>query len=167
MEYIYLGKIVSTHGIKGEIKIISDFQYKEKAFLVNNKIYIGKNHTEEVIKSYRKHKNYDMVTLSDYKNINEVLPFIREDVYILKSDLRLDNKEILDNDLIGFELIVNDTVIGIIKEVFMPSKFNKVIRFSNLDKNYVIPYNMKLIKEIEKTKKQMILYSKEGVFECE
>ena len=29
MEYIYLGKIVNTHGIKGEIRILSDFRYKE------------------------------------------------------------------------------------------------------------------------------------------
>ena len=28
---VYIGKIVSTHGIKGELRIISDFEYKDKA----------------------------------------------------------------------------------------------------------------------------------------
>ena len=28
MEYIYIGKIVNTHGIKGEIRIKSDFERK-------------------------------------------------------------------------------------------------------------------------------------------
>ena len=29
---IYLGKYVNTHGIKGEIRIKSNFKYKDKAF---------------------------------------------------------------------------------------------------------------------------------------
>ena len=32
MGNIFVGKIVSTHGIKGEVKIISDFQFKDKVF---------------------------------------------------------------------------------------------------------------------------------------
>ena len=30
MEYIYIGEIVNTHGIKGEVRICSDFKYKDK-----------------------------------------------------------------------------------------------------------------------------------------
>ena len=29
MEYLYVGKIVNTHGIKGEIRILSNFDKKE------------------------------------------------------------------------------------------------------------------------------------------
>ena len=32
MDYIYIGKIVNTHGIKGELRIISNFEYKELVF---------------------------------------------------------------------------------------------------------------------------------------
>ena len=28
--YILIGKIVGTHGIKGELRILSDFKYKNK-----------------------------------------------------------------------------------------------------------------------------------------
>ena len=34
MQKIYVGKVVGTHGIKGEIRIISDFQFKDKVFVV-------------------------------------------------------------------------------------------------------------------------------------
>ena len=68
---VYVGKIVSTHGIKGEIRILSDFDYKEKVFKVGNKLII--ENQDYTIKSYRKHKNYDMVTLNNYNNINDVL----------------------------------------------------------------------------------------------
>ena len=38
MELIYIGKIVNTHGLKGEMRIISDFKYKNEVFKINNKI---------------------------------------------------------------------------------------------------------------------------------
>ena len=36
MQKVYVGKVVGTHGIKGEIRIISDFQFKDKVFVVGN-----------------------------------------------------------------------------------------------------------------------------------
>ena len=30
MKYIYVGKIVNTHGIKGELRILSDSKYKNE-----------------------------------------------------------------------------------------------------------------------------------------
>ena len=71
MQKVYVGKVVGTHGIKGEIRIISDFQFKDKVFVVGNILVI--NDKDYVIRSYRKHKNFDMVTLNDYNDINEVL----------------------------------------------------------------------------------------------
>ena len=56
MKYIRIGKIVNTHGVKGELRLISDFKYKDKIFVDNFKIYIGKEKIEEKINSYRRHK---------------------------------------------------------------------------------------------------------------
>ena len=36
----YLGKLVNTHGLRGEVKIISDFKYKDIVFKEGNIIYI-------------------------------------------------------------------------------------------------------------------------------
>ena len=41
MEKLFVGKVVTTHGIKGEIKILSDFQFKDKVFSVGNKLIIN------------------------------------------------------------------------------------------------------------------------------
>lgn len=41
MEYVYIGKIVNTHGIKGEVRLISNFERKDLVFKKNFKIYIG------------------------------------------------------------------------------------------------------------------------------
>ena len=57
MDKIYVGTIVSTHGIKGEIRIISKLEQslKEKVFKVGNSILI--NDKEYKLRSYRRHKN--------------------------------------------------------------------------------------------------------------
>ena len=80
MKLIYLGKITSTHGIKGELKICSNFEYKIQAFRVGNHLTI--NNVDYTIKSYRRHKDFDMVTLNDYKDINEVQFLLKQKVYI-------------------------------------------------------------------------------------
>ena len=68
---IKLGKYVNTHGIKGEIRILGDFSRKDLVFKPGFKIYIKEN--EYVIKSYRKHKEYDMITLEGINNINDII----------------------------------------------------------------------------------------------
>ena len=40
MNLICIGKLVNTHGIKGEVRIISDFKYKSDVFKIGNCLYI-------------------------------------------------------------------------------------------------------------------------------
>ena len=91
MEYIIIGKIVNTHGIKGEVRLLSNFKYKEKVFVPEFAIYIGKEKNKEVITSYRHHKMFDMITMKGITNINDVLKYKGEKVYINKEDLNLNN----------------------------------------------------------------------------
>ena len=59
MNYIYIGDVVNTHGLKGEVRLLSDFKFKDSVFKPGMKFYIGKDKYEEVVNSYRKHKNYE------------------------------------------------------------------------------------------------------------
>ena len=43
MNKVLLGKYVNTHGIKGEIRIKSNFPYKSKVFKIGNEIIINEN----------------------------------------------------------------------------------------------------------------------------
>ena len=61
MEYIYVGKIVNTHGIKGELRLLSKFPYKDKVFINNMTIYIDKK-DKEIINTYiSADENYEKV----------------------------------------------------------------------------------------------------------
>lgn len=148
MKKVYLGKIVSTHGIKGELKIKSTFPYKEKAFRIGNHLIIEEKKYE--IKTYRVHKQFDMVTLDNYHDINEVLFLLKKNVYIEKEELSLEKEEVLEEELIKYQVLTTSGKRGIIKEIFFASPTNKIMRVM-FDKEILVPLNSPLVKiDVEK-----------------
>lgn len=160
MKYIYIGKIVNTHGIKGEIRLLSNFKYKEKVFKKEMTIYIGKDKIKETINSYRHHKQFEMITLNGYTNINEVLKYMKEKVYINEEDLILEKDEYLDSDLLNLEVYTNNKYVGKIERI-EDYKTYKLIIVKNEEKNFIIPYVNDIIEQIDfKEKKIVIKYIK-------
>lgn len=153
MEKVYLGTITTTHGIKGELRIKSNFPYKEKAFKIGNHLIIDNKEYE--IKTYRVHKNFDMVTLDNFTNINEVLHLVKRPVYLSKQELKLEQNEVLDEELLTYEVLTTSGKKGIIKEIFYASPKNKVLR-AEFDKEILVPLNSPLI-EIKTDKKQVVI----------
>lgn len=149
MNKLYIGTIVSTHGIKGEIRIISnlDERVKKKIFKVDNNLLI--DDIEYKIRSYRKHKNYDMVLLNDYNNINEVLFLIKKKVYINNSYLSLTPLE--DFDINYKEYKVNDK--GKVLSIDNTGSNYKIIRLLIDKKEVLVPYNEHFIKKIDSNRK--------------
>ena len=162
MNYILIGKIVNTHGIKGELRIISDFPYKDRVFKNNFNIYIGKDKINEVINTYRHHKIFDMITLKNYNNINEVLKYKGSLVYIQRLDLQLNDNEYLESDLLNFDIIINNNIIGKLSSFENHNK-NKIIIVKNKEKEILLPYNSNLIENINLDKKEIIYKNIEGL----
>ena len=148
MEFIRIGKIVNTHGIKGELRILSDFRHKDKVFKVGMKFYVGKEKEEFTVNSYRFHKIFDMVTFVGFNNINDVLYLKGKSVFINKEDLVLDDGEIYIEDLIGYEVIIGDKNIGKVTDVLFNPKANDVLKVNDI----LIPYVKDLIIKIEDNK---------------
>ena len=146
MEKVLVGKYVKTHGIKGEIKIKSNFKYKDRVFKVGNLIFIGEKEFE--ITGYRIHQDYDMITLKGINDINEILLLKGSFVYFDKEKLNLEEKEYLDTDLINLDLYMKDRLIGKVQEISYVTKAKKLL----IVDNHYIPYE--LIKNIDfKSKK--------------
>ena len=156
MELVYLGKITSFHGIKGEIRIISDFDYISDALKVGNTILIDE--IPHIIKSYRRHKNYEMITIDDYTNINEVLYLKNKKIYI---DRKYLNKDILDNDLINMTVIYNNEEKGFVKRVEKISLKKKIIVVEYKHKEIYIPYEF--INKVNKEEKRIYIDYLEGL----
>lgn len=155
MSYIYLGKIVNTHGIKGELRLISDFDLKDLVFKKGFSVYIGEEKRKETINSYRPHKQYDMITLEGYTNINEVLGDLKKSVYIKKEDLNLQESEYLLEELLDCYVTEKNKTIGQIKEIVY-NKANILLKVKSAEgKIFYIPYNDVFIKNVNIAKKSV------------
>lgn len=162
-EYVYIGKIVNTHGIKGELRLLSDFKYKERVFLEGRRIYIGEDHEEEVIASYRHHKVFDMITLKGYNNINQVLKYLNCNVYVKKFDLSLTADEYLDSDLVDLNIVLDNKEVGRVLAIKEVGKNNKVIEAVINNKKTLIPYHKDFIRKIDIANKLIELNLIEGM----
>ena len=160
MDYVVVGRIITTHGLKGEMKIRSNFKYKNQAFSVGSSLYIGASKEHHKVLTYRIHKDYDMVIVTDINDIDKAIPYKQELVYVKKSDIKLGLNEYLDEDLIGLQAYFNDTKVGTILSITDEGNNNLVMR---LDSGKIIPKNNNFILKVDISKKIIYLKNVEGL----
>mgnify|MGYP004662682647 FL=1 len=158
MKYIFIGRIVNTHALKGEVRIVSDFEFKDRIFKENTLLYIGENKDKEIIETYRKHKQFDMVKFKGIDYINDVLKYKGSKVYIDESILNLKDDEILISELINMDVYNDNKYVGKITE-YRSDNGNNMLRVNNK----LIPYNKDFITKIDKENK-IIYFHDIGVF---
>lgn len=158
MNYIYVGKIVNTHALKGEVRLISNFEFKERVFKKDNVIYVGIKKEPLKIEFYRKHKQFDMLKFYGIDYINDVLKYKGLNVYCDEDDLKLKEDEILISELTNYEVYLDDKLLGKISE-YRSDNGNKLIKVNNK----YIPYNDTFITKYDKINKR-IYFHDIGVF---
>ena len=147
MDYVYIGKIVNTHGIKGELRIRSNFDKKDLVFKPGFTLYIGEGHVPEKITTYRVHKEFDMVTFEGYNNINQVLNYLKMNVYIKRSDLELNQDEYILDDLVGLSIQENGEILGKVEEIVY-NGINILLSVVG-ENNFYIPKSGNFIKKVD------------------
>lgn len=163
-EYIYIGKIVNTHGIKGEVRILSDFEKKDRVFVAGMPIYIGRKKEKEIINSYRHHKNFEMITMKGYNDINQILKYKGLYVYIKKEDLKLGENEYLETDLIGLSVMVDGIKKGIVEDIG-DAGHNKLLIIKSNEKTVYIPYQKEFISNVDFNSGTITITPIKGMFE--
>jgi len=162
-DFIYIGKIVNTHGIRGEIRLLSDFDKKEKVFVPNMTLYIGRKKEMVKITSYRKHKNFDMICLEGFHDINEVLRFKGLYAYVKREDLNLGSDELLEEDYIGMDAWYQDNPIGKVIDIENRGRGNKIFVIEKDSKRILIPFQDIFIDSVSTSKGIIYLKNVEGL----
>ncbi len=151
MDLIYIGKLVNTHGLKGEVKLISDFKFKSDVFKINNNIYI--NDIKYTIKSYRKHKMFDMVTLDGIDDIDKALELKGSLVYINREEYKFNGY--LNEDLIGLDVYDNDILKGKVTDIYKTNNSELLVIEGN--KKHMVPNIDVFIKEVDLDNKKIFI----------
>jgi len=120
LDYIKIGHIVNTRGIKGELKVRSFTDFQEDRYRKGNTVFIFKeNHYIPMnVKYYNQIKNMDLLVFDGLEDINKVEQYIGCDVYAASTDeTTLDEDEFHISDILGLDIIQNGERIGIVKNV--------------------------------------------------
>ena len=72
MEYVNIGKIVNTFGIRGELKVASNTDFVDERFRKGSTVYIGEEHIPFTVANHREHKGFLLVSFKDHEDINLV-----------------------------------------------------------------------------------------------
>lgn len=143
MKKIYVGKVTGAFGIKGELKVLSDFEMPEKVFKNNNIIYL--NDDEHLITNVRFHKNKYLIEIDNIKDINQLPDYRNYKVYIDYQNLKLSDEEYLLDDLLNLEVYDDITLYGTVTEV-INNKQNPLIKVNN---KYYIPIKSNFIVKVD------------------
>lgn len=142
--YVEIGKVVNTFGIKGELKIVSESDFVDYRYAVGKTIYLKmRSVVKEVrVSSYRIHKGNILITIDNLLDINEVEKYIGAIVLADKSDVPpLEDGEFYIDDVVGLDAYdENGKKIGKVSDVII-IPYNDLLEIELLDgKKELIPY---------------------------
>lgn len=161
MKYIYIGDIVNTHGLKGEVKILSSFKFKDSVFKKDMIFYIGNKKNKEVVVTHRVHKNYNMVTFLGKDYIDDVIIYKNEPVYVSRDDLVYEGY--LDEDLISLDVYCNDKHIGKVNSI-LKTNAHEILVVKNGSK-HMIPNIPEFIENVDLENKRLDIKYMKGLID--
>ncbi|ALM56841.1 ribosome maturation factor RimM [Staphylococcus equorum] len=165
---VEVGKIVNTHGIKGEVKIKSNSDFTDKRFQPGEIVEIARKDKaplEFKIVSYRMHKGLHMLTFEGINNINDI-EYLKGETLLQERDheeIELGEHEFYYSDIIGCTVFNEDTPIGRVIEIFETGA-NDVWVVKG-DKEYLIPYIADVVKEIDVEGRRIQITPMEGLLD--
>ena len=160
MEYIEIGQIVNTNGLKGVVKV-NPFTDDISKFEELKYIYIQlKSELKKVkIEQVRYNKNQVLLKLEGIDSIEEAEKY--RNFYLKiekKSQEELGEDTYYIVDLIGINVYSeNDEYLGTIEDVFPTGSNDVYVVKDNLGKQILVPAISEVVKEVELKNKKMVI----------
>ncbi len=170
--WLIVGKIVNTHGIRGEVRVISSTDFAEERYAAGTELMIKhEGNAEEipvVVRHHREHKQFDLLQFEGYHSINDVERFKGAMLYVAKEQLdELEEHEFYYHEIIGCSVITEqDELLGKVKEIIQTGANDVwVVQRRSGGKDILLPYIEEVIKEVDVAEKVIRIHLMEGLVE--
>lgn len=164
MNYYKIGKILSTHGLKGEVKIQSTSDFNR--FESGKVIYVSFHDTMEklIINSARTFKTFYIVSFLGIDDIDKVIKYHSCELFVSENERdELPENEYYYSDLIGLKVYNEENVFrGTISEVIEVPQGHILAIINGDKKRALVPFRDEFIAEIDEEK--IIVKEIEGLF---
>lgn len=167
MEYYLVGTIVTTHGIKGEVKVKLETSFPEERFKKGSKLFLKENdlYREITINSYRMHKQMALITFNNLQNINDVLGYIGKELYVDETaQINLSEDDFYYHDLIGLDAFDEEhNLLGIVSDIMEVPQGEILVITKQNGKEALIPFVDEYIKKVNLEEKCIVIRIIEGL----
>lgn len=165
-----VGKIVNTHSLKGEVKVISSTDFEEERFKKGSKLLITRGNQlirEVVVESYRNHKNFLLVKFEEIDSVEEAEKLKNLQIKIDSTEVgELEENEFYFHQIIGCEVFdENDKNLGEIIDILTPGANDVWVIKGENGKEILIPYIEDVVKKIDITNKKVNIEVMEGLID--
>lgn len=166
MQYLEIGQIVNTFGIKGQVKVvpftndINRFDELKKVYIVN------KSSRKEVeIEDVKYHKNMVLLKFKGFDKIEDVESFRNSYLEIDRQDGKnLEEGEYYIVDLIGLDVVSDEGKnLGKLDDIFNTGSNDIYVVKDELGKQLLLPAIKEVIKEVDLENKKITVHLLEGL----
>ena len=165
--YLVVGKIVNTHGVNGELKVlpltsdVSRFDYLKLAWIEEK----GK-HTEHYVEKVRYHKNFVLLTLRGIDTLDKASLLKGCDLKVSRKYARpLEENEYFIVDLIGCIVYESNLILGKIIDVLQTSGNDVYVTTGGKYGEILIPAVEHVVREVDIENKRVQVVLPEGLIE--
>lgn len=167
MEYLTVGRIVKTIGLKGEVKIYPTTHFRDSRFSKGNHVFLLDEHNEPyrdlTIKLHHKNGNMDQVIFEEISSIDEAQTLVGLDLNVEKKQSFLKKDQYFFSDLEKMTVYFdNGTEIGKVKKVEEYSKY-ATLRIAHEPRDVLIPFVKAFIKSVDIEEKKIVVNYIEGL----
>lgn len=164
-QFLEAGKIVTTHGIRGEVKVIP-YTDTPELLCEFDRLFIGKNRDEINVIRARVFKNTVIMKLEGIDTPEDAEKLRNKLLYMHRDDLELDDDTYFIQDLIGLEVSDADSgkVYGKIADV-MQTGANDVYVIKGDDREYLVPAIADVVVSTDIDVGTMTIRPLEGLFD--
>ena len=145
MGLIKVGRVIRPHGVKGGMKVSSDFKYKKDVFKKDNTVTINNRLYKIVNYTFTGGGQLDIAYLENINTIDDVISIRQSDIYIDKESLGLNI--ILDEELLDMDVYFNNELVS--KVIDIQTGINPLIIIKYNNKNIYIPRQDEFISNID------------------
>lgn len=172
MEYLEVGTIVNTQGIKGEVRVMSQTDSPEERYKKGSKLTVfvkGKEPVELTVASHRKHKSFDLLSFEGYPSINDVEDFRDGVLMVPKTELTaLNEQEYYYYEIIGLDVYEeNGEKLGQVKEILSPGANDVWVVQRKGKPDVLIPFISSVVKKIDLADQKVYVEIPEGLLDDE
>ena len=118
-QFLQVGVITSTHGIRGEVKVFPTTDAPERFKKLKNVILdTGKEQLDLEVQGVKFFKQYVIIKFKGIDNINDVEKYNGKSLFVPREDaVSLEEDEYYIADLIGMKVYTEDGEFGVLKDV--------------------------------------------------